>query len=162
MLAVIHSQFTKLTILWCICVPKGQRPPTDTHYFVPTFTYFPKMSKDRLMICHGGKFLRRYFMFHNEKSTSLAPSNGTATTKSVVSTPRLDKPVTMQEVQDACKMWNLPMILSLKEAAEVIKIQPSTLKRKVSEGSFKGCVSRGKPLRFWSLRLIHQVMSQAG
>ena len=93
-------------------------------------------------------------MFHNEKSTSVVPSNGTATTKSVVSTPRLDKPVTMQEVQDACKMWNLPMILSLKEAAEVIKIQPSTLKRKVSEGYFKGCVSRGKPLRFWSLRLI--------
>ena len=27
-------------------------------------------------------------------------------------------PVTMQEVQDACKMWNLPMILSLKEAAD--------------------------------------------
>ena len=63
-------------------------------------------------------------MFHNEKSTSVVPSDGTATTKSVASTLRLDKPVTMQEVQDACKMWNLPMILSLKEAAEVIKIQP--------------------------------------
>ncbi|MGC8540934.1 MAG: hypothetical protein ACP5QA_09940 [Phycisphaerae bacterium] len=63
-------------------------------------------------------------MFHNEKSTSVVPSNGTATTKSVASTPRSDKLVTMQEVQDAWKIWNLPMILSLKEAAEVIKIQP--------------------------------------
>ena len=99
-------------------------------------------------------------MVYIEKSTSVTPSNGTPLTKSVVSSPRLDKPVTMEEVQNACKMWGLPMILSLKEAAEIIKIQPSTLKRKVSEGYFKGCVSRGKPLRFWSLRLIHQVMSQ--
>lgn len=101
-------------------------------------------------------------MIDNDNSTLVAPSNGTAITKFAVFTPRMDKPVTIQEVQDACKMWDVPMILSLKEAAEIIKIQPSTLKRKVSEGSFKGCVSRGKPLRFWSLRLIHQVMSQTG
>ncbi|MHB1768436.1 MAG: hypothetical protein ACYCUV_11380 [Phycisphaerae bacterium] len=99
-------------------------------------------------------------MVYIEKSASVTPSSGIPPTKSVASTPRLDKPVTMEEVQDACKMWGLPMILSLTEAAEIIKIRPSTLKRKVSEGFFKGCVSRGKPLRFWSLRLIHQVMSQ--
>ena len=51
-------------------------------------------------------------------------------------------------------------ILSLKEAAEIIKLMPSTVKRKVSEGHFKGCVSSGKPLRFWRDRLIDRVMNK--
>jgi hypothetical protein len=53
----------------------------------------------------------------------------------------------------------VPAILSLNEAASLIKIAPSTLKRKVSEWAFKGCVSRGKPLRFWRDRLVHLVMN---
>jgi hypothetical protein len=97
------------------------------------------------------------FMVYSENSTFVAPSNGTAITKFAAFTPRVDKPVTVQEVQDACKMWDVPMILSLKEAAEIIKIQPSTLKRKASDGYFKGCGSSmgegrcGPCVRAWSL-----------
>jgi hypothetical protein len=40
-----------------------------------------------------------------------------------------------------------PRILSLPQAAEIVGLKPSTLKRKISEGHFKDCVSAGKPVR---------------
>jgi hypothetical protein len=50
-------------------------------------------------------------------------------------------------------------ILSLSEAAELVKLRPQTLRRKVSEGLFAASVVRGKPLRFWRDRLVAEVMS---
>lgn len=49
-------------------------------------------------------------------------------------------------------------ILSLKEAAVLAKLAPSTLKRLISEGKYAGCVKRGRPLRFWRDRFIVELM----
>jgi len=51
-----------------------------------------------------------------------------------------------------------PPILSLKQAAALAGIAPSTLKRHVSEGLYKDCVSRRKPLRFWRDLFAQAVM----
>jgi hypothetical protein len=52
----------------------------------------------------------------------------------------------------------VPPILSLAEAAALVKLLPQTLKRKVSEGLYAKSVVRGKPLRFWRDRLVQEVM----
>lgn len=51
-----------------------------------------------------------------------------------------------------------PPVLSLEQAAELAKLAPSTLKRKVSEGCFMTSVSPGKPLRFWRDRFVQDIM----
>jgi hypothetical protein len=51
-----------------------------------------------------------------------------------------------------------PQILSLKEAAEIAKLSPATLKRHVSEGRYANCVSRGKPLRFFRNWFVLELM----
>ena len=66
----------------------------------------------------------------------------------------------MAEIESACESQGIPVILDLEEAAILIKLKPSTLRRKVSEGCFKGCVSRGNPLRFWRNRLVYNIMNQ--
>jgi hypothetical protein len=68
-------------------------------------------------------------------------------------------PLTMQEVQMAfAAPAVVPPILSLSEAADLVKLRPQTLKRKVSEGLYSKSVVRGKPLRFWRDRLVVEVM----
>jgi hypothetical protein len=49
-------------------------------------------------------------------------------------------------------------ILSLKEAAKLAKLAPSTLKRLASEGRFRESVKRGKPLRFWRDKFVQELM----
>jgi hypothetical protein len=49
-------------------------------------------------------------------------------------------------------------VLSLKEAATLSKLAPSTLKRLVSEGRFENSVKRGRPLLFWRDRFIQELM----
>jgi hypothetical protein len=73
---------------------------------------------------------------------------------------RPEQRITVAEIQTAFDRQGVPPILSLEEAAKIIKLMPSTVKRKASEGHFKGCVSRGKPLRFWRDRLIDRVMNK--
>ena len=51
-----------------------------------------------------------------------------------------------------------PPILSLKQAAELAGVAQGTLKRHVSEGGYKDCVCRGRPLRFWRDRFAQSVM----
>lgn len=51
-----------------------------------------------------------------------------------------------------------PPILSLKEAAKLACIAPSTLKRLVSEVKFPQSVKRGKPLRFWRDIFVRELM----
>lgn len=51
-----------------------------------------------------------------------------------------------------------PPVLDVHQAAELAKLAPGTLKRKVSEGCFKNCVSPGKPLRFWRDRFVQEIM----
>ena len=49
-------------------------------------------------------------------------------------------------------------ILSLKEAAALSKLAPSTLKRLVSQGRFTSSVKRGKPLLFWRDKFVAELM----
>lgn len=51
-----------------------------------------------------------------------------------------------------------PPILSLEQAAKLALLAPSTLKRHVSEGKYKFCVSRKKPLRFWRDKFVVELM----
>ena len=55
-------------------------------------------------------------------------------------------------------LQDLPPILTPDEAATLLRIQPSTLYRHVSEGRYSGAVKRGKPLRFWRDRLVQEFM----
>jgi hypothetical protein len=68
-------------------------------------------------------------------------------------------PLTTEEIRTAfAAPAVVPPILSLGEAAELVKLRPQTLKRKVSEGLYAKSVVRGKPLRFWRDRLVAEVM----
>lgn len=82
------------------------------------------------------------------------PSEGAA--RSGKAAPQLSS----TEVQEAVAPYRerYKPILTLSEAAEIARLKASTLKRKVSEGEFKGCVRRGKPLLFWRDRFIQQFM----
>jgi hypothetical protein len=51
-----------------------------------------------------------------------------------------------------------PPIMSLKQAAKLALLATSTLKRHVSEGKYKFCVSRKKPLRFWRDKFVVELM----
>ncbi|HZN68093.1 MAG TPA: hypothetical protein VFB66_22595 [Tepidisphaeraceae bacterium] len=49
-------------------------------------------------------------------------------------------------------------ILSLDEAADVVKLSKQTLRRFVCEGCFANAVYRGRPLRFLTQRFIEEVL----
>jgi hypothetical protein len=69
------------------------------------------------------------------------------------------EPLTVDDIRSAFAVPAVvPPILSLSEAADLVKLRPQTLKRKVSEGLYAGSVVRGKPLRFWRDRLVGAVM----
>jgi hypothetical protein len=68
-------------------------------------------------------------------------------------------PLTTDDIHQAFAVPAIiPPILSLSEAAVLVKLRPQTLKRKVSEGLYAQSVVRGKPLRFWRDRLVGEVM----
>jgi len=76
-----------------------------------------------------------------------------------VSPPSDFDPLTPDDIRQAfAAPAVIPPILSLVEAASVVKLRPQTLKRKVSEGLYAKSVVRGKPLRFWRDRLVAEVM----
>jgi hypothetical protein len=69
------------------------------------------------------------------------------------------EPLTPIDIREAFAVpATIPPILSLSEAAGLVKLRPQTLKRKVSEGLYAKSVVRGKPLRFWRDRLVMEVM----
>lgn len=76
--------------------------------------------------------------------------------------PPLINPVqlSLAEIRRAYEpvITNYPPILSLKQAAEIAHLAPSTLKRKVSEGAFKESAKRGKPLKFWRDKFVQELM----
>lgn len=69
------------------------------------------------------------------------------------------EPLTLAHIRQAFAVpADVPPILSLSEAADLVKLRPQTLKRKVSEGLYAKSVVRSKPLRFWRDRLVGEVM----
>ncbi len=62
--------------------------------------------------------------------------------------------LTPEEIAQSIDATRYPAILTPEQAAELLQLAKTTLYRKVSEGSFKGAVRRGKPLRFWRDRLV--------
>jgi hypothetical protein len=68
-------------------------------------------------------------------------------------------PLTPQEIARAFSASSeYPPVLSLIEAAGLVKLRPQTLKREVIEGLYAHSVVRGKPLRFWRDRFVAEVM----
>ena len=51
-----------------------------------------------------------------------------------------------------------PPVLTLDLAATISGYARSTLKRQISEGRFKNCVKRKKPVLFWRDRFIQELM----
>jgi len=71
------------------------------------------------------------------------------------------RPITTAEIQQAFEplVEKYPPILFLQQAAEISGYTTSTLKKKLSEGCFRDCVARGKPLLFWRDRFILELMN---
>jgi alkanesulfonate monooxygenase SsuD/methylene tetrahydromethanopterin reductase-like flavin-dependent oxidoreductase (luciferase family) len=71
--------------------------------------------------------------------------------------------LTTQEVAAAFEPLSqqFPPVLSLTQAAALAGLKAGTLKRKVSEGCYAGCVRLGKPLLFWRDRFIKQIFEAA-
>jgi hypothetical protein len=74
---------------------------------------------------------------------------------------RMAPQLSLDEVQVAYAVYRdrYPPIITLPEAAEIARLKPATLKRKVSEGRFRGCVRKGKPLLFWRDRFVQALMN---
>jgi hypothetical protein len=74
---------------------------------------------------------------------------------------RAARQLSLAEVQVAYAVYpdRYPPILTLSEAAEIARLKPGTLKRKVSEGRFRGSVRKGKPLLFWRDRFVQALMN---
>jgi len=66
--------------------------------------------------------------------------------------------ISTAEIRAAVEDTDIPIILTLEQAAELAQCAPQTLRKHVSEGQYKDCVSRGKPLRFWRDKFIKEVM----
>lgn len=63
----------------------------------------------------------------------------------------------MQQVIDWVQTKYGP-ILNIDQAAELSKFAKQTLRERVSQGMYKTCVVRGRPLRFWAHRFVVEVM----
>jgi len=70
----------------------------------------------------------------------------------------MNRKLTPSEIIAAIGPSVLPVILTPKEAADLLRIKVSTLYRHACEGRYAGAVKRGKPLRFWRDRLIQEFM----
>ena len=68
----------------------------------------------------------------------------------------MNRKLTQGELTTALK--DFPPVLTLAEAAELLRLKVSTVYRHVSEGRYSGAVKRGKPLRFWRDRLVQEYM----
>ena len=70
--------------------------------------------------------------------------------------------ITVKNVEIAFELLSeqYPPVVTLKEAAEIARLKPSTLKRHVSEGKFKSCTIRGKPLRFWRNKFVVEMFAK--
>src|SRR5207248_4071628 len=79
-----------------------------------------------------------------------------------VEMPAKRKPLTLAEVRTAYEPLSekYPPLLGLDRAAELSGYTPLTLKKKLSEGCFRDCVARGKPLLFWRDRLVLELINR--
>lgn len=68
----------------------------------------------------------------------------------------MNKKLTQQELETALSKY--PPVLTLEEAAKLLRLKISTLYRHLSEGKYNSAVKRGKPIRFWRDRLIQEFM----
>lgn len=66
--------------------------------------------------------------------------------------------ITRAQARDAAEAADLPLVLTLEEAAAVARRAPGTLKRLVSEGKFPKSAKRGKPLLFWRDEFLVELM----
>jgi len=76
--------------------------------------------------------------------------------------PKASDRIRMRNVEGAFKDYDAkyPPIVSLAQGAEIVGIKPSTLKRKISEGYFKDCVSARKPVRILRNKFVLAFFNQ--
>ncbi len=77
--------------------------------------------------------------------------------------PRRDQGarLSMREIQQIVKMWNLPAFMTLDQAAAFAQLAPGTLRNHVSEGRYPNCAITGKPLRFVTTRFIREFAARS-
>tara|TARA_A100001391_G_scaffold200110_1_gene184111 strand:+ start:291 stop:542 length:252 start_codon:yes stop_codon:yes gene_type:complete len=66
--------------------------------------------------------------------------------------------ISTRDIRAAVEDTDISIILTLEEAAGLARCAPQTLRKHVSEGQYKDCVSRGKPLLFFRDKFIKEVM----
>jgi len=66
--------------------------------------------------------------------------------------------ITREQARVAAETADLPLVLTLEEAAAIARRAPGTLKRLVSEGRFPKSAKRGKPLLFWRDAFLIELM----
>ena len=67
----------------------------------------------------------------------------------------MDRKLTASELE---AFREYPPLLTVHEAAALLRLRVSTVYRHVSEGRYASAVRRGKPLRFHRDRLIQEFM----
>ena len=63
------------------------------------------------------------------------------------------KPRPFSDAEISGALSDLPPILTVDEAARLLRISKSTLYSRVSQGRYRDAVRRGKPLMLWRDRL---------
>lgn len=68
--------------------------------------------------------------------------------------------LTRDEIDRGLRLSELPAVLTVREAAALLRLSESTLYHRVSRGEFRSAINgRGKPLRFWRDRLVKEFFS---
>lgn len=68
--------------------------------------------------------------------------------------------LTSAEIESGFRLTDASPVLTVREAAALLRISESTLYHRVSRGEFRSAINgRGKPLRFWRDRLVKEFFS---
>lgn len=68
--------------------------------------------------------------------------------------------LTAAEIESGFRLTDSSPVLTVREAAALLRISESTLYHRVSRGEFRSAINgRGKPLRFWRDRLVKEFFS---
>jgi predicted site-specific integrase-resolvase len=70
----------------------------------------------------------------------------------------MNRKLTIAEIAAVTERSPIPVIMTPREAADLLRLKLSTLYRHACEGRYASAIKRGKPLRFWRDRLIQEFM----
>jgi hypothetical protein len=68
--------------------------------------------------------------------------------------------LTRDEIDRGLRLSEFPAVLTVREAAALLRLSESALYHRVGRGEFRGAINgRGKPMRFWRDRLVKEFFS---